>query len=82
MCMRLHIALDDELAADLDRRVGKRRRSAFIGESIRRALDDERRWELIESAVGSIHDDGEHEWDPDPAAWVRAQRRGSVKRVG
>ncbi len=80
--MRLHIALDDELAADLDRRVGKRRRSAFIAESIRRALDDERRWELIESAFGAIHDEGEHEWDPDPAAWVHDQRRGSGKRVG
>ena len=35
--------------------------------------DDERRWELIESALGSIRDEG-HEWDGDPASWVRAQR--------
>ena len=28
--MRLHIALDDELVAELDRRAGPRQRSAFI----------------------------------------------------
>ena len=79
--MRMHIVLDDELVAQLDRRVGPRRRSAFVTEAIRRALDDERRWDLIESAIGSISATG-HEWDEDPAAWVRAQRRADDRRVG
>ena len=71
--MRLHIALDDDLVAELDRRVGPRRRSAFITALIRRGLDDERRWDDIESALGKLDDSG-HEWDGDPAAWVRDQR--------
>lgn len=79
--MRLHIALDDDLVADLDRRVGPRRRSAFIAELIRRGLEDERRWDDIEAALGAIADTG-HEWDDDPATWVRAQRRGDVRRAG
>ena len=79
--MRLHIALDDDLVADLDRRVGPRRRSAFIAELIRRGLEDEQRWDDIESALGAIEDAG-HEWDDDPAAWVRAQRRHDVRRTG
>ena len=79
--MRMHITLSDELVRDLDRRVGPRRRSAFIAEAIRQALDDERRWELLESALGSLDDRG-HAWDDDPAAWVRAQRRGDAARVG
>jgi hypothetical protein len=79
--MRLHIALDDELVAALDRRVGPRRRSAFIAELIRRGLDDEQRWDDIESALGAIEDSG-HDWDDDPAAWVRAQRRHDVRRTG
>ena len=79
--MRLHIALDDDLVADLDRRVGPRRRSAFIAELIRRGLDDERRWDDIEAALGAIADTG-HEWDDDPAGWVRAQRQGDVRRAG
>jgi metal-responsive CopG/Arc/MetJ family transcriptional regulator len=79
--MRLHISLDDDLIKQLDERVGRRRRSAFIGETVRRALDDERRWEDIESGIGALAD-GEHEWDADPAGWVRAQRFSDPSRVG
>ena len=79
--MRLHISLDDDLVEQLDRRVGRRRRSTFISETLRRALDDERRWEDIEAGLGAISD-SEHEWDADPAGWVRAQRRSDPARVG
>jgi Arc/MetJ family transcription regulator len=79
--MRVHITLDDELVNELDRRVGARRRSPFVAQAVRQALEDERRWELIESALGAIADDG-HEWDEDPAAWVSAQRRLDASRVG
>jgi hypothetical protein len=79
--MRLHIALEDDLVAELDRRVGARRRSAFIAELIRRGLEDERRWDDIEACLGQLPDRG-HEWDEDPAGWVRAQRRGDDRRAG
>ena len=81
MAMRVHITLEDDLVRELDRRVGARRRSAFIAGAVRQALDDERRRELIESALGSIEDRG-HEWDDDPASWVRDQRRADASRVG
>ena len=79
--MRLHISLEDELVVQLDRMVGRRRRSAFIAETLRRALEDERRWQDIEAAVAALPDGG-HEWDADPSSWVRAQRRGDERRVG
>lgn len=79
--MRLHIALEDDLVADLDRRVGPRRRSAFIAELVRRGLDDERRWDEIESALGALADTG-HAWDDQPSQWVREQRRGDRRRAG
>ncbi|MGP0101634.1 MAG: CopG family ribbon-helix-helix protein [Solirubrobacteraceae bacterium] len=79
--MRLHISLDDDLVEQLDRHVGRRRRSTFIGETLRRALDDERRWEDIEAGLGALSDEG-HDWDADPADWVRAQRRSDPTRVG
>jgi metal-responsive CopG/Arc/MetJ family transcriptional regulator len=79
--MRLHISLDDEVVRALDGRVGQRQRSAFIEAAVRRALDDERRWEDIEGAVGALSG-SEHAWDVDPAAWVREQRRADVRRVG
>jgi hypothetical protein len=79
--MRIHITLPDEIVADLDRRVGPRRRSGFIVHAVRAALENEHRWELVESAVGSIDSEG-HEWDEDPAAWVRASRHADAARVG
>ncbi len=79
--MRLHISLEDELVEQLDRRVGRRRRSTFISETVRRALEDERRWEEIEASLGVLAG-REHEWDGDPAGWVTAQRSGDRQRVG
>jgi hypothetical protein len=79
--MRVHISLNARLLAQLDRRIGRRKRSAFIAETVRRALEDQRRWDDIVASLGKIADDG-HEWDSDPATWVRHQRRADARRVG
>jgi hypothetical protein len=79
--MRVHITMDEADVRRLDERVGARRRSGFIAEAVRRALDDEHRWELIESALGSVAGSG-HEWDRDPAAWVHRQRHSDPRRRG
>lgn len=81
VAMRLHITLDDDLVAELDGRVGARRRSRFIAGSLLRALDDQRRWDDIEAGLSSIDDHG-HEWDDDPAGWVRQQRYADHGRLG
>jgi hypothetical protein len=79
--MRVHISLDDELVDEIDRRAGLRGRSGYIAEAVAQRLEHDRRWEKIWSAVGSIPDTG-HDWDEDPAAWVREQRRADPRRVG
>jgi len=71
---------DDDVQR-LDARVGSRRRSRFIAEAVRRALDDEERWDAIDSAVGALADGG-HAWDHNPGAWVRTQRQTDTRRVG
>jgi hypothetical protein len=76
--MRVHITLDEADVRRLDARVGARRRSSFIAEAVRRALDDEHRWESIESAIGSIPDSG-HDWDGDAADWVHRERRADPR---
>jgi hypothetical protein len=81
LCHRDAMRLHRRLIAELDRRFGRRRRSADMGQAIRSALDDERRWDDIEAALGAIPDTG-HEWDDDPAAWVKLQRAGDPRRVG
>ncbi len=78
--MRLHISLDDELVAELDRTVAPRDRSRFIGHAVRQALDEDKRRAALQAALGSIDDTG-HDWDDDPAEWVRRQR-SDERRAG
>jgi len=73
--VRLQITLDEELVRAIDRRVGRHKRSAFIALATRRALENQHRWDLILSSLGTIKDRG-HAWDRDVAAWVQSQRRG------
>lgn len=79
--MRVHIILEDDLVRDLDELVGPRGRSVFVAEAVRQAVDRERRWRLMRSAIGSIADEG-HPWDPDVARWVHESRREDPRRVG
>lgn len=79
--MRVHIVMEDDLVERIDKVAGERGRSGWIVSVIRERLDVEERWQGILSGVGCIPDTG-HDWDEDPAAWVRAQRRsgGAVTR--
>ncbi len=81
MCVRVHISLDPKLVKAVDRRVGKRKRSAWIAERVRRALEDDQRWDDIEAAIGSAPDFGS-DWGMSAAEWVRAQRRTDPRRSG
>jgi metal-responsive CopG/Arc/MetJ family transcriptional regulator len=77
----MHIELDDEIVRQIDSYAGARGRSRFVREAVLTALDQRRRAELVRSSRGGITATG-HDWDRDPAAWVRAQRRSSARRVG
>ncbi|MCY4626780.1 MAG: ribbon-helix-helix domain-containing protein [Acidobacteria bacterium] len=79
--MRLHVHVEDELIERVDALAGRRGRSAFIRKAVRAAVEHQNRWDLIEKAAGSIPDHG-HEWDEDPAEWVRRGRREDPRRVG
>lgn len=79
--MRLHIELDDDLVAEVDRIAGPRGRSGFVRTAVERAVRQETRWSAIEAAAGAIDDEG-HEWDADQAVWVREQRRADPRRAG
>jgi hypothetical protein len=79
--MRVHVILEEDLVNELDSLVGPRRRSSFIADAVRKAVDQERRWRLMRSAIGSISEEG-HPWDPDVATWVHETRREDPRRVG
>lgn len=79
--MRVHIELDDALVAEIDRLAGSRGRTAFVRRAVEQVVADRQRRESLLSAAGVLSRDP-HEWDEDPAAWVRAQRRADVRRIG
>jgi hypothetical protein len=53
---------------------------SFIAQTVRRALEDERRWDDMESALGGLAEGG-HAWDAGPGRWVREQRRSDDRRL-
>jgi Arc/MetJ family transcription regulator len=71
--MRIHIELDDELVAKVDKLSGPRGRNAFVRVAIERAVAQEQRWAALESAAGAVAEYG-HGWDSNPLRWVREQR--------
>ena len=75
------MVIDDDLVRRIDAVAGERNRSGWIVKTIRVALEDEERIAAIRYGIGCIPDTG-HEWDEDPAAWVRAQRSADPRRVG
>lgn len=79
--MRMHIELDADLSARLDEIAGPRGRSAFVRAAIERAIEQELRRQQLRSAAGTISEQG-HDWDVDPAAWVREQRHADSARAG
>ena len=79
--MRLHIMVEDELVEKIDQLAGERGRSGWIVKVVREAVDVEERQTAILNGLGCIPDTG-HEWDDDPAAWVRAQRHADPRSVG
>ena len=77
----MHIMVEDDVVERIDRLAGERGRSGWIVKIVREALDLEERKDAILAGLGCIPDTG-HEWDDDPAEWVRAQRRADDRRVG
>lgn len=76
----MHIEMDDDLVARIDQVAGRRGRSRFVREAVISALDRRRRAELVRTARGALSPDG-HDWDEDPAQWVRDQRHHDPRRT-
>ncbi|MYN66788.1 MAG: hypothetical protein F4X11_17440 [Acidobacteria bacterium] len=73
--------MDDAIVTEIDTIAGPRRRSAFVRDAVVAAVDLHRRASRLRRAAGALRDGG-HEWDDDPAAWVKRQRTGDARRVG
>lgn len=79
--MRMHTEMDDILVAQVDELADARGRSAFVRRAIEQAVQLEQRWNALRSSAGAVAGEG-HDWDVDPAAWVRDRRRADRRRAG
>jgi Arc/MetJ-type ribon-helix-helix transcriptional regulator len=74
--MRTHVILRDDLVEEVDKRVGKRRRSEFINEAVEEQLKRLHLIEAAEAAGGSLKDVDIPGWETEESAleWVRKMR--------
>jgi hypothetical protein len=74
---RTHVLLPAELIGEIDRRVGARRRSAFLAEAARHELRRRDQLASLEAFAGYLKEVDVPGWgSPEAAsAWVRQQRR-------
>jgi hypothetical protein len=79
MMTRAHVILPEDLIDDIDRRVGRRKRSQFISETLDAELRRLRRIEAAEAAGGSLRDVDVPGWESAESsiAWLRQLRRQS-----
>ena len=76
---RAHIVLPDDLLADVDALVGPRRRSAFLTEVIRDAVNRRRLLQFLTSNEPIWKDEDHPELGEGAEAWVRKMRDQDLK---
>ena len=77
---RAHVILPVDLVADIDKLVGKRRRSAFLTEVARDEIQRRQQRDALHAAKGAWKDEDHPELKDGSAAWVRQMRSESEKR--
>jgi hypothetical protein len=75
--VRTYVLLPKDVVEEIDRRVGERRRSAFLTEAARRELRRARQLRALEKFAGALKDADIPGWETHDSTveWVRAQRR-------
>jgi metal-responsive CopG/Arc/MetJ family transcriptional regulator len=78
--VRTHVVISEGVISEIDRVVGKRRRSRFLEEAAKEKLERVKLEEALDGAFGSITPEDHPHWRNDEAAaeWVRKSRRGEL----
>jgi hypothetical protein len=77
---RAHVTLPLDLVADIDKLVGKRRRSAFLTEVAQREIMLRRQRKALWEAAGVWKDEDHPELAQGAAYWVRQMRSADMAR--
>lgn len=71
---RAHVVIPEELVREIDRSVGKRKRSLFIEEAARKELQRLRQLSAVRKLKGSWKDEDHPEMKGGTDKWVRRMR--------
>lgn len=73
----IRVSMSRKLVEEIDRRVGKKGRSAFIAEAVAHELRRRGRLEAFDQVAGSLKDVDIPGWETSESAaeWMREQRR-------
>jgi hypothetical protein len=77
---RTHIVIPEQLAARIDRFVGKRGRSKFLAQAAEKELMRMQQLKALEAAAGCWQDKDHPELKQGAAKWVDSLRRQDEKR--
>jgi hypothetical protein len=77
---RAHVVLPVEVVAEIDKLVGKRRRSAFLTEVARDEIQRRQQRNALRAARGAWKDEDHPELNDGAAAWVSRIRSESEAR--
>lgn len=74
--MRTHLILSEELLAEIDALVGKRRRSRYVEEAVKERLRRDTLTKALEETAGCLSAEDHPEWATSEGveAWVRKLR--------
>lgn len=81
--MRTHLVLPDKLVSEIDKLVGKRKRSRFVEEAVRQKLKRDTLIDAVEETSGTLSAEDYPQWDTRQkvAEWVAKTRRQSDERI-
>jgi hypothetical protein len=79
--LRVHVILPVDVVADIDKLVGKRRRSAFLTELVRREIKLRRQRDVLRETAGAWKAEDHPELAQGAAAWVRQIRALDTQRL-
>ncbi len=77
---RVHVVFSQDLIDEIDKLVGKRKRSAFMSEAARRKMISLRQLRALDQAIGAWKDEDHPEWQNGSSEWIRAMRQESESR--
>ena len=78
---RTHVVVPEELVEEIDKLSGKRKRSWFITQAVRKEIQRLNFLKAVKETSGAWKDEDHPELEKGPDIWVRSLRKKDEKRL-